>query len=250
MADAAVGHRITAAGAVVGLVVGAVTVTVAVVAGPGLAAAGYVSEAGTDTYPLAGAYQIGVYALAAGLVLLAAALVRLVRVAAALLVTAGFFIALSGAVTCSAGCPLPPFEPATTADLVHGGAGVAGAAAFVFAIVATAVSATVPPVPRRLSVLAAGLTLPLAVTVALAMLLVGRGALIGVLERVVLVAAAVWAVVIATLRAHGGAFVPASSSAPAAGAEAGPRSTPTRMGADGPHRRARRGAADERTHRP
>ena len=62
------------------------------------------------------------------------------RLAPALLAAGGVLTGLSGAVTCTAGCPLPPFEQPTVADLVHGGASVAATAAVVLAMVALAVS--------------------------------------------------------------------------------------------------------------
>ncbi|MFC3505073.1 DUF998 domain-containing protein [Micromonospora krabiensis] len=171
---------------------GAGAVTLAVVAGPGPGLTGYVSEAGIAGSGHAPAYRIGVYALAAGLLLLAVALPPALRVAAALLTAGGLGTALSGAVTCSAGCPLPPFERATVADLVHGGASIAATAAVIFAMVAITLTHRADRPLRRLSGIAAAVALPLCAAVGLAMLLVGRGTLVGVLERVVLAIAVLW----------------------------------------------------------
>ncbi|MEV6816367.1 DUF998 domain-containing protein, partial [Micromonospora sp. NPDC051296] len=98
------------------MIAGTAAVTVAVVAGPGPGLTGYVSEAGVADSGYAWTYRIGVFALAAALLLVAAALPAVLRVAAALLTFGSLATLLSGAVTCSAGCPLPPFERATVAD--------------------------------------------------------------------------------------------------------------------------------------
>ncbi|WBB56982.1 DUF998 domain-containing protein [Verrucosispora sp. WMMD573] len=185
-----------AAGAAAGCVgVGVAAVTLAVVAGPGPGLTGYVSEAGVVGSGYAWTYRIGVFALATALLLLAAALRsgdRGPRVAAGLLVASGLATLLSGAVTCSAGCPLPPFERATVADLVHGGASIAATAAVVFAMITIVLAPTARRPLRRIAVLAATVALPLAGAVGLAMLFAGRGSLVGVLERLLLAVAALW----------------------------------------------------------
>ncbi|MGC4812312.1 DUF998 domain-containing protein [Micromonospora sp. DT228] len=178
---------------------GAVAVTVAVVASPGPGLTGYVSEAGIAGSGHAATYRIGILALAAALLLIGGALPAGVWVAApALLATGAVFAAVSGAVTCSTGCPLPPFERATTADLVHGGASIAATASVVFAMLALAVSGSVGTAVRRLAGGSAALALPLCATVGLCMLVVGRGAVVGVLERVVLVLLVAWGLATAT----------------------------------------------------
>ncbi|RLP85275.1 MULTISPECIES: DUF998 domain-containing protein [unclassified Micromonospora] len=171
---------------------GAVAVTVAVIAGPGPGVTGYVSEAGIAGNGHATTYRFGILALAGSLLLLAAALPPGVRAAPALLAAGAVFTAASGSVTCSAGCPLPPFERATVADLVHGGASIAATASVVFAMVALAVSGPVDRAVRWLSGGAAALSLPLCATVGLALLVIGRGALVGVLERLILALAILW----------------------------------------------------------
>ncbi|PWR07856.1 DUF998 domain-containing protein [Micromonospora acroterricola] len=171
---------------------GAVVVMVAVVSGPDPGFTGYVSEAGIAGSGHAATYRIGILALAGSLLLLAAALPPGVRAAPALLAAGAVFTGLSGAVTCSAGCPLPPFERATMADLVHGGASIAATAATVFAMVALSVSGPAGRAVRRLAGGAAALSLPLCAAVGLAMLIVGRGAVVGVLERLILALAVLW----------------------------------------------------------
>ncbi|WBC14560.1 DUF998 domain-containing protein [Micromonospora sp. WMMA1998] len=185
-------RRVAAGSAAACLVAGVVAVTVALVAGPGPGLTGYVSEAGVTDSGYAGTYRIGVFALAAALLLLAAALPPAVRAAPGLLGTGAVATVLSGAVTCSTGCPLPPFEAATVADLVHGGASIAATAAVVFAMLAVLLSPAAGTALRRVAALGAALALPLSGAVGLAMLLVGRGALVGVLERVLLGVVAAW----------------------------------------------------------
>ncbi|MEV0328318.1 DUF998 domain-containing protein [Micromonospora echinospora] len=192
-------RRAAAAGAAACVLGGAIAVVVAVVAGPGPGLTGYVSEAGVTDSGYAPTYRAGVFALAAGLLLLAVALPAAARPAAALLVAGSACTLLSGAVTCSDGCPLPPFERATTADLVHGGASIAGVAAVVFAMVAVALCSAAGMRVRRVAAVGALVALPLAAAVGLAMLVVGRSALVGVLERLLLAETVGWGLATAVL---------------------------------------------------
>ncbi|MEO3774378.1 DUF998 domain-containing protein [Micromonospora sp. B9E7] len=194
-----VARRVAGSAAAGCAVAGAVAVTVAVVAGPGPGLTGYVSEAGIAGSAHATTYRIGILALAAALLLVGAALPPGVWAAApALLATGAVCTAVSGAVTCSAGCPLPPFERATVADLVHGGASIAATAAVVFAMVTLAVSGPAGRAVRRLAGMAAALALPLCAAVGLAMLVLGRGTFVGVLERLILALAVLWGLATAT----------------------------------------------------
>ncbi|MBM0232955.1 DUF998 domain-containing protein [Micromonospora sp. STR1_7] len=193
-----VARRVAASVAAGCTLAGAVAVTVAVLAGPGPGLTGYVSEAGIAGSGHAATYRIGVLALAGALLLVAAALPPGVRVAPALLAVGAVCTAVSGAVTCSEGCPLPPFERTTVADLVHGGASIAATAAVVLAMAALAVSGAGTRAVRRLAAGAVTVALPLCATVGLAMLIVGRGALVGVLERLVLALTVLWGVATAT----------------------------------------------------
>lgn len=198
------------------LIAGAAAVTVAVVAGPAPAWTGYVSEAGVGPGAHASAYRWGVLGVAVGLALLAAAMLATSRVAAGLLAGAAAGAALSGSVTCSAGCPLPPFEHGTPADLVHAAASIAAVAGCVFAMLA--VAATADPRLRRGSRVAASVALPLSATVGVGMLAIGRGAVVGVVERALLVTIALWLVGLAlTLRRSRGRR-PSSPGGPRAAA--------------------------------
>ncbi|WP_433391423.1 DUF998 domain-containing protein [Micromonospora sp. KLBMP9576] len=195
---AAAARRAAAWACLACLVAGAVAVTVAVVAGPGPGPTGYVSEAGVTDSPYAPAYRGGVLALAAGVLLLAGALPPALRAATALLAAGSVFALVSGVVTCSAGCPLPPFERATTADLVHGGASILAVAAVVFAMLATALARAARPALRRLAWVALAVALPLAGATAVALVTVGRGSLLAVLERLLLLVALLWGAATAT----------------------------------------------------
>ncbi|MBF5029648.1 DUF998 domain-containing protein [Micromonospora sp. WMMA1976] len=188
-------RRIAAAFAGVCLAAGVAAVTVAVVAGPGPGPAGYVSEAGITDSGYAGAYRIGIFSVAASLLLLAGALPPGLRGAAGLLGVGAVATVLSGAVTCSEGCPLPPFEAPTVADLVHGGASIAATAAVVLAMLVVLFSPAADRGLRRIAAVGAALALPVAVVVAAALLLVGRSALLGVSERVLLVVVAAWGLI-------------------------------------------------------
>ncbi|WP_309232326.1 DUF998 domain-containing protein [Micromonospora tarensis] len=198
-----VARRVAGSAAAGCTLAGAVAVTFAVVAGPGPGFTGYVSEAGIAGSGHAATYRIGILALAGALLLIRAALPPGVWAAPALLAAGAVCTAVSGAVTCSDGCPLPPFERATTADLVHGGASIAGTAAVVFAMITLAVSGPAGRTVRRLAGVSAALALPLCATVGLTMLVLGRGAVAGLLERVVLAIAVLWGLGTATALALG-----------------------------------------------
>lgn len=188
-------RRIAAAFAAVCLAAGVAAVTVAVVAGPGPGPVAYVSEAGIADSGYAGAYRIGIFSVAASLLLLAGALPPGLRAAAGLLGVGAVATVLSGAVTCSEGCPLPPFEATTVADLVHGGASIAATAAVVLAMLVVLFSPVADQGLRRIAAVGAALALPVAAVVALALLLVGRSTLLGLSERVLLVVVAAWGLV-------------------------------------------------------
>jgi hypothetical protein len=192
---------------------GAGAVTLAVIAGPGPGLTAYVSEAGIAASRYAATYRAGVLAFAAALLLLGAALPVALRLVAALLAAAALAMALSGAVTCSNGCPLPPFERATVADLVHGGASIAAVAGCVLAMLALALSPYAAPSLRRLAATAVAVAVPLSAAVGVAMLVVGRSPLVGLLERMLLTDAALWVLASAvTIGIRRGAGIPAASA--------------------------------------
>jgi uncharacterized protein DUF998 len=185
--------RVRGLAAIGGLAVlgGALIMLVALVAVPGPWLRGYVSEAGTSGQPLALAYRCGLVVLAFGVGTLGVALGRILRPAALMLVVAAVLAGTSGVVPCSERCPLPPFEPTTTADVVHTAASIAGMAVLAGAMLLVAISRLRPAV-RRVAIAAAALTVPLAGWLGLIMLFVGRGQLGASLERILLVVAVSW----------------------------------------------------------
>jgi hypothetical protein len=184
-------HRFaTSAGAAV--LVGALTMLAGLVAAPGPWTAGYVSEAGTAGMPLAGAYRTGLVGLALGVALLGRALRRDSRPVAVLLGLASLLAAVSGVVPCTDGCPLPPFEPTTVADVAHAGASVIGMVVLAGAMALVALSSTFDRASRRLAGVAVAVTVPLGAALGLTMLLAGRVPLSAALERAVLVVAVSW----------------------------------------------------------
>jgi hypothetical protein len=181
---AAVAALTTAAG--VGLI------ATAVVATRRLWFGGYVSEAGTADGANAAVYQAGVIAVAVGLVLTALAVAVIVPAGGWLLMIAGAFAGVSSVAPCSTGCPLPPYEPTTTADLVHAVASVLAVAGCLLAMGAIGLSPAADPSWRRVSRIAFWIVAPLVAAAAVAMLGVGRGYATGLLERVILVAVTAW----------------------------------------------------------
>ncbi|HET8659816.1 MAG TPA: DUF998 domain-containing protein [Micromonosporaceae bacterium] len=183
--------------------------------------AAYVSEAGVPGAGYAGLYRASVLAIAVALALLAFALsprpgftpsrwrglavgTRLGSEAAGF---AAIFSLVSAAAPCSPGCPLPPHETPTPTDLVHAGASVVGLALTALVMLALAVGAD-DPLARRISAVGAAVAVPLLAAAGLSILLVGRGLVTGLLERVALVACVGWLVATA-LRRSAVAWVPA-----------------------------------------
>jgi hypothetical protein len=167
-------------------------IAAAVVATRRLWFGGYVSEAGIVTEPNATLYQAGLVSLAVGLVLAALAVAPTVPAAGWLLVVSGAFAGVSGAVPCSEGCPLPPYEATTMADLVHAAASVVAVGASTLAMGAVALGPEADDRWRRASRTAFWITGGLVALAAAAMLGLGRGYVTGLLERVILVGSCGW----------------------------------------------------------
>ncbi len=187
-------HGRVAALAGVAVLLGALTMLAGLVAAPGPWTAGYVSEAGTTGMPLAAAYRWGLAGLAVGVALLGGALRRDSRPVALLLGCAAVLAAASGAVPCTSGCPLPPYEPTTVADVTHTVASVVGMVLLAGAMALVARATPFDAVLRRLAATAVVIIVPLGAALGLTMLLAGRGQLSAVLERVTLVVAVSWLV--------------------------------------------------------
>ncbi len=183
-----------ATAAAVAVLVGALTMLAGLIAAPGPWTQGYVSEAGTTGMPLAVAYRWGLAGLGLGVGLLAAVLRRGSRPVATLLTGAAVLAATSGAVPCTAGCPLPPYEPTTVADVSHTVASVIGMVVLAGAMALVALSRTFGTVLRRLATVAVVIIVPLGATLGLTMLLAGRGPVSATLERAALVVAVSWLV--------------------------------------------------------
>jgi hypothetical protein len=194
--------RLLAAGAGFAVLTGALVMLVALVAAPGPWLRGYVSEAGTAGQPSAVAYRCGLLILALGVTLLGMALgahprssrsapLRSGFVVAVLLGLAALMAGVSGVVPCSDQCPLPPFEPTTVADVGHTAASIVGMVLLALAMLA-ACAADLRPALRRLSAVAATITVPMGITLGLTMLLAGRGTVGASLERLLLVVSVSW----------------------------------------------------------
>jgi hypothetical protein len=190
-------RRRAASAATAFAVAGAVGLLTAVADAP---LAGYVSEAGVPGQPQSLVYRLSIFAIAAALVLLAGAARATVAPAAALLGLAAAFAAVSGAVPCSPGCPLPPYERSTAADLVHAGGSIAALGWCGLAMLAFAVLGKERWL-RRVGWLGVVVAIPLLAASGIALLVAGRGLVTGVLERLALAAALAWLVATSALHA-------------------------------------------------
>jgi hypothetical protein len=171
--------------------------------------AGYVSEAGVPGGRFALLYQLSVFAIAATAGLLAFALWPPTRprwgwellrhgwTAAALLAVAAPMVAVSGAVTCTDGCPLPPYEPTTATDLVHAGASVIGVGCCALAMLVLAGWGAGRL--RTVSIVAVLVGWPVLLATAIGIVAVGRGSFTALLERIGLAACIGWLVAIAAV---------------------------------------------------
>lgn len=183
------GARILAVAAVIAVLGGAVTILVGLVAAPGSWLQGYVSEAGVAGLPLAGVYRAGFATLALGVACLG--LSQRARLVVVILLGAALLCATAGAIPCTGGCPLPPFEVTSAGDVVHASAGILGMVMLAGAMAASWWTAG-DRVLRRLSGAAAACTVPLGGAMGLTMLFAGRVPLGAALERVLLVLAVTW----------------------------------------------------------
>ncbi|NUT03798.1 MAG: DUF998 domain-containing protein [Hamadaea sp.] len=147
--------------------------------------ADYVSASAVPEQPHTLAYRLGIFGLAATAALLAVATRSIVALPLAVAVP---MIALSGAVTCTPGCPLPPYEQTTAQDLVHATTSVLGVGLCALAMLAGAWRGS------RLSKIAIFVTWPLLAGTAIGIVAVGRGPVTGVLERLGLIACVMWLV--------------------------------------------------------
>ena len=172
-----------------------------VVAGDGVThIAGYVSESGVAGAARPDLYRLSIFAIAGAVALLALAVREVSGHAAVLFLAAVPAVVASGSVPCSAGCPLPPYQKATAADLVHAGASIAGMVLCTAGMVAIALRAT-DRVVRLTTASGLALAVPLQAGTGLAMLIAGRGTVTGALERAAVAVSLVWLVGVALTRA-------------------------------------------------
>jgi hypothetical protein len=184
--------RLAGFSAALAVTAGAVVMLFALVAPAGSWWDGYVSEAGTAGQPYAIPYRSGLVLLAAGVALLGWAL-RDLRLVSACLLVAAVLAATSGLVACSDTCPLPPYEPATAADIIHASASVVG-----MIVLAGAMAAVWFAHPRpaltRLSAVCVVPIVPIGAALGLTMLFVGRSDFGALVERLALIVAVFWLV--------------------------------------------------------
>ncbi|GAA2624506.1 hypothetical protein GCM10010399_64850 [Dactylosporangium fulvum] len=180
----------------------------------------YVSESGVAGAPHAGLYRASMLLLAASLALLAvparhtlsfpvrigglvlAPMAMVSGLGGLTLAVAAPLAGLSGLVTCSPGCPLPPYETPTANDLVHA-AGAIGALlllALVMLLYATQPDATALRRVGRFGILVA---YPPLILSAAGIALLGRGLFTGLMERTALVAVSAWLIMTAALHIRG-----------------------------------------------
>ena len=180
--------RVAASFAVAAVVLGAVGLLISL---SSLGIGTYVSEAGVPGTRYEGLYRASVLAIGMAVGALALALRGVERAAAVALALATPFALASAAVTCSQGCPLPPYERPTAADLVHAGSTVVSLAFCGLAILLLAWRG--PDGPLR-TVARAGLVVavPLLAASGASLVFAGRGTATGVLERLALAAALGW----------------------------------------------------------
>lgn len=189
--------RLRAVVAAVAVLSGAVLALIGLLAKAGPWWSGYVSEAGVSGQPWAYAYRGGLVLIALGVGLLGWSFTGL---AALLLGVSAVLAATSGAVPCSAHCPLPPYERSTLPDVVHGSASILGM------IVLTAAMAVIAWTARSAALRGLGwfgvaLMVPLGGVLGLIMLFVGRSAAGAQLERILLVVAILWLIAASSVQA-------------------------------------------------
>ena len=172
-------------------------VAVAGTTGPG----GYVSEAGVPGAPHATLYRLSIFGVAVALLLLGVALRPVAGLAAAALGVAAGCTGVSGAVTCTPGCPLPPYQATTPADLVHAGASIL-AGALTAGVVLLLARAAVAPALRRVSRLGSFVAVPLLAATGVSIVALGRTPLTALSERASLAALSGWLVAASLVQAR------------------------------------------------
>jgi hypothetical protein len=164
-------------------------------------AGGYVSEAGVAGAPHAVRYRLILVFLAVAAGAAALGLRPVAARAALALGLAAPGLLVSGAVRCSAGCPLPPYERATAADLLHAGASIGAVVCCALAMLAAALWSA-DPVVRAGSRWAVAVMIPVGTAMAAGLLFVGRGPVTGTVERICLAGCLAWVAGVSAVRAR------------------------------------------------
>ncbi|WP_238018368.1 DUF998 domain-containing protein [Dactylosporangium sp. AC04546] len=170
----------------------------------------YVSESGVAGAPNAGLYRVGMILLAVSIALLSVPAWRTGRATGLPLVGQWGFLGglalavaaplagVAGAVTCSPGCPLPPYETPTARDLVHAGGAIGALLLIALVILVYALQPDPGPL-RHAGRLAVALAYPPLILSAIGIVFAGRGLFTGLMERAALVAVSAWLVATAAL---------------------------------------------------
>jgi hypothetical protein len=165
----------------------------------GSAASTYVSESGVPGALRAGLYSASMVLLAISLALLAGPAARACRLIGASLALAAPLAALSGAVHCSPGCPLPPYETPTPRDLIHAAAAIG---ALLLCALAILLYCLLPPPWRGTGRLGVAIAYPPLLLSAAGILFAGRSLFTGVMERAALIGVSAWVIVTALQNAR------------------------------------------------
>ncbi|MET7395247.1 DUF998 domain-containing protein [Dactylosporangium sp. NPDC005572] len=170
----------------------------------------YVSESGVTGAPHAGLYRAGMILLAASIALLSVPAWWTARatglpvvgqwgvLGGLALATAAPLAGVAGVVTCSPGCPLPPYETPTVRDLIHAGGAIGALLLIALVILVYALQPDPGPL-RRAGRLAVLLAYPPLILSAIGIVFAGRGLFTGLMERAALVAVSAWLVATAAL---------------------------------------------------
>lgn len=156
---------------------------------------GYVSETGVPGHPYAQLYRQSVLGIAVTAAAVAGLLWSRCRWAALALLAAAPAVAVSGAVSCTDGCPLPPYAATTARDLGHAAASVIGVGCCALAMLAAAWLAS--GWLRHASRIAVAAGWPLLIATAAGILAVGRGTFTGLTERLGLAVCVGWLLAVA-----------------------------------------------------
>jgi hypothetical protein len=109
------------------------------------------------------------------------------------LLLAGALGGVSSGVSCTAGCPLPPYEHTTTRDLVHASTSI-GAVGFATLAMLIVAIAGVDGRLRRIAQVCFAICAPLLLALAVGLLALGRSPTTAILERVALAGVVAWGI--------------------------------------------------------